>query len=206
MKKLIYMMVYLIMASQLTDCKKKEDDDDSTTTPPPPVNTLCDGKGGSSWMPLDSTNTWEFDYNLSAGYPILVAKGTSTHSGKTYRVIEDASNLMYTSDYEVREDASTHDLYKYSDGSGQEYLEVPGSPSVNQVWPINSGKSRKITSVNATLSTSSCNYTGLLEMQELDASLTLVYTYYFKKGLGMVKKEGVGTFASIYTLDDVTLK
>ena len=207
MKKLLYATAFLAMTLQLTNCKKSNNDDDSDNSTP--TNTLCDGKGGNVWMPLDSTNHWDYEFTIASihqGSPTLTAGGTSSHGGKTYRRIVDDSFMMYPDDYELREDAATHDIYKYNDNNGQEYLEVPGSPTVDQTWSLSSGYSRKITSVNATLTTGSCSYTGLLEMIERDASLNTTNTYYFKKGLGLIKKQQPGGFGNIYTLTGVGLK
>ena len=205
MKKLVYMMAFLAMAMQLTDCKKKEDDDEDEPT----TNTLCDGKGGNAWMPLDSTNHWDFEFTIAGmhqGSPTLTSYDHTTHGTHTYRRITDDSFMMYPDDYELREDASTHNIYKYNDNNGQEYLEVPGSPTLNQTWSLSSSYSRKITSLNATLTTSSCSYTGLLEMTEYDGSMDVTNVYYFKKGLGLVKKAQPGGFGNVYVLTGVGLK
>lgn len=207
MKKLIYMMAFLAIASQLTNCKKDDDDDDDDT---PTTNVLCDGKGGNVWMPIDSTNNWTYSYTIagiSQGNPVLTAGTTAEHDGNTYRVITDGSGgMMLLVDYEVREDASTHDLYKWYDFYGEEWLEIPGSPTLNQEWPIYVNHTRKVTNLNASLSTSSCSYTGLLEIQDLDANQQTVRTYYYKKGLGLVKQSEPGQFGNVYTLTGVSLK
>lgn len=205
MKKLVYMMAFLAMASQLTDCKKSNDDDEDEPTP---VNQLCDGKGGSTWMPSDSTNTWSYEFTIAGMHqssPTLVAGSTSTHDSKTYRRITDSSNLMFLDDYEIREDAS-HNMYRYYDFDGSEYLEVPGSPTLNQSWPLYSGRSRKVTDLNASLTTDGCNYTGLLKIAVLDNNQNPVQYEYFKKGLGLVKSEQPGTFGNVYELTSVSLK
>lgn len=190
----------------LTNCKKSDSDDEDD---PAPVNQLCDGGGKNIWMPLDSTNRWDFSFTIagiSQTSPTLTAGGTVTHSSKVYRRITDDSNLMYINDYELREDPATHDIYKYNDNNGNEYLEVPGTPTLNQTWALSSGYSRKITSLSASLSTGACSYTGLLEMIEMDANSNTVQTYYFKKGLGLVKKFSPGGFGNVYTLNGVSLK
>jgi len=205
MKKLIFLLAGIAVTVQLSNCKKSSDDDDDTPT----VNQLCDGNGKDSWILLDSTNHWDYKFTIAGQNqtsPTLTVGGTSVHGANTYRVISDDSHLMYFDDYEVREDAATHNIYKYNDNNGNEYLEVPGSPTLNQTWALSSGYSRKITNLSASLSTAGCNYTGLLEMIELDGNSATVQTYYFKKGLGMVKKQGTGAFGNVYVLTAVSLK
>ena len=198
-------MACMALTLQLTNCKKSSSDDESTPT----VNQLCDGGGKNVWLPLDSTNHWDYEYTIAGihqGSPTLTSGSTTTHGAHTYRLVSDDTHMMYFDDYEVREDATTHDIYKYNDNNGQEYLEVPASPTVDQTWALSSGYSRKITSLNASVSTGSCNYTGLLEMIEMDASQVTVQTYYFKKGLGIVKKQSPGGFGNLYVLTGVGLK
>jgi len=189
MKKLIYMMAFLALASQLTNCKKddKDDDDDNSST----ATVLCDGKGGSTWLRLDSTNSWTYDYS-AAGIniqPVTLLAGTTTiEDGLTYRVVtdEDGGYMLFT-DYYYREDATTHDIYRYYDLYDEEYLEIPGSPTLDQSWPTFINYSRKVTGVDASVSTGSCNYTGLLEITEFNGNMEAINIFYYKKGLGLVK-------------------
>jgi hypothetical protein len=207
MKKLIYMMAFLAIASQLTDCKKKEDDDDDSSSTP--ANVLCDGKGANIWVPLDSANTWTYKFTIAGiaqTSPVLVARETSEHDGKSYRYIADDDGFMFLSDYELREEASTHDMYRYYDGWSQEFLEVPGAPTLNQTWDIFSSHTRKVTNLSASVSTSGCNYTGVLEITEYDGSSDVVNTFYYKKGLGLIKVVEPGQFGNTYVLSAVTLK
>ena len=188
MKKLIYMMAFLAMASQITNCKKEDKDDDDDDTPA--ANVLCDGKGGSSWMRLDSANSWTYTWSLDGqNFPIspkLVVGETTEHDSMTYRLLVDSDNNMLSYDYELREDATTHDLYQYY-FSGEEFLVVPGSPTLNQSWTTVTNWTRKVTSVSASVSSHDCNYTGLLEITEYDANMEIKNKYYYKKGLGLVK-------------------
>ena len=73
-------------------------------------------------------------------------------------------------------------------------------------WPIWVNHTRKVTNLNASLSTASCTYTGLLEIQDLDDNQQTVRTYYYKKGLGLVKQLEPGQFGNVYTLTSVSLK
>jgi len=202
-------MAFLALASQLTNCKKDDKDDDDDT---PAASTLCDGKGGSSWLRLDSANSWTYTWAITGQSmpisPKLLLTETTEHAGKTYRTMVDESDGdMLNYDYEYREDASTHDLYQYYPCCDEEHLEVPGSPTLNQTWTTVADWSRKITSVSASVSTGSCNYTGLLEITEYDANMAVVNKYYYKKGLGLVKRITPSQIGEeTFTLSAVTLK
>ena len=86
-----------------------------------------------------------------------------------------------------------------------EFLEVPGTPTLNQTWTSAYG-TRTVTNLNASKTTSSCTYTGLLEITEVIGAKTT--KFYYKKGLGLVYRIDVSgtSFPGEYTLTSATLK
>lgn len=109
--------------------------------------------------------------------------------------------MMFIDDIYLREDAS-HNIYQYNTNDNTEYFYVPGSPTLNRTWATSSSGSREVTNLSASVTTSGCSYTGLLEITSYSGS-TPQYTFYYKKGLGLVAQLGS---SSEFKLTAVTLK
>ncbi|MCE3295265.1 MAG: hypothetical protein K0R65_979 [Crocinitomicaceae bacterium] len=208
MKKNLFALALLFGATAVisTSCKKEKEED--PVTPTPAVNTLCDGNGTSAFYPLTASNSWTYTY-LMAGQsqnvsPHLVVNGTEVHNSKTYTKIEDETSVMYINPIRLRVESSNNDIYYYNESMDNEYVYVPAAPTLNQSWSYGS-YTRKVTNLSASVSTSGCSYTGLLEISNLDGS-TVVRREYFKKGLGLVYVNSTGGFfTSEYKLNAVTL-
>jgi hypothetical protein len=190
----------------LSSCKKDSND---ATPATPAVNKLCDGNGGSSWMPLDSTDSWTYHFTIGGiaqNSPTVVVTGHQTRGGKLYAVTHDDSNLFQFDDKYLREDAS-HNLYYFDTNDNTEYLEVPGSPTMNQSWAYGSGgHTRKVTSLTGAIATTGCNYTGLLEISDLSSSGVVQNKFYYKKGLGLVYSTSTSFIMTVLSLESVTLQ
>lgn len=199
MKNLNYLLLAAFCFVFLIDGCKKKDDKDETPTP---VNYLCDGNGEISYIPLDSANNWTYSFKMGgvsqSVHPSISVTGHVTYGGKVYAKLEDATSYYGVRYY--REDAS-HNIYTYSSA---EYLEVPASPTLNQSWTGSDSYTRTVTNLSASISTSSCSYTGLLEISEYSGT-TLKGKYYYKKGLGLMYSEVVSFFTNTFTLTSVTL-
>jgi hypothetical protein len=198
MKKTIYLIAVAVIT--FGGCKKDSDPTPVPTPTPTPVDQLCDGNGSSVWIPLDSSNMWEYEYKIM-GFPqtgsTITAGTTATHGAHTYRML-GSSGLM--AELQLREDATTHDIYKYYSSTGADFMEVPNSPVLNQTWPTTSGTTRTVTNINASVTTGGCTYTGVLEITEVGF---VTVKEYYKRGLGMIKSIGG---SDIYELADVELK
>lgn len=201
--------ILLIAMSILTLSSCKKDKNEESTPATPSVNKLCDGNSSSSWMPLDSANSWSYSYTIGGigqTSPTIIITGHSVRGGKTYAVTNDASYMMQTDDRLFREDAS-HNIYYYSDNDNAEYLEVPGTPTLNQSWAYGTGGyTRKVTNLSASFTTGSCSYTGLLEISYFNGSNQLQDKYYYKKGLGLVESTSSIFMVSTFAVSAVTLK
>lgn len=210
------LIVALVVAGTLYSCKKKTDDpepDPTTTTTTGttgttgsnPVNLVCDGKGTSTFYPLDSLNKWDYDYSIGginqSSRPVPTVIGSRTYGTTKYAEVKD----RFTSTY-FRIDASNNNVYQYNDNNNTEYLWIPGAPTLNQTWPTSPNTSRKVTNLSASITTVKCTYTGLLEISELDVNSALMAKVYYKKGLGMVYTLGTGSFADKFSLSTVVLK
>jgi hypothetical protein len=189
MKKTLLTAI-LILVGTIVIVESCSNDDSST----PAANVLCNGTSKTSFFPLDSGNTWSYDYSISSQSPDLSIIGHRTFGSYNYSVLDDASNVMYSSRQYLREDPVNHNIYKYNDISSIEYLLIPASPQLNQ----------KVTNLSASVKTAHCSYTGLLEISEYDGA-EVVNKYYYKKGLGMVCEKGYAIFTSTYELYSVKL-
>ena len=62
--KKIAALLLVVALGSFSSCKKKSDDPEPEPEVVTPVNQLCDGNGGASYMPLDSTDTWTYVYKI----------------------------------------------------------------------------------------------------------------------------------------------
>lgn len=204
--KKIVALLCIITIGSFSSCKKKSSDPEpDATTPVIPVNQLCDGAGGTNYFPLDSTDAWIYLLKYSGvtqnPKPSPKVIGHVTYGSFKYAHMYD---LVFQTDHYYRENTSTHNIYCYKPSNSTDYLEVPGTPTLNQTWTSAYG-TRTVTNLNASKTTSSCTYSGLLEITEVVGSVTT--KFYYKMGLGMVYKIDVsGSFPGEYTLTSATLK
>ncbi len=161
-------------------CKKSESKPDSNT------NVLCDGNGSSDLYPLNIGNYWKYKVIITGVVQpkpakIEILKDTIS-GGKKYFFLTDSSNQMFGASRFYRKDTGNHTLYFFS--SYNEAVDIVKSPSKNQTW--NSiFYSRVAVNLNASLKTSACNYTGLIQVNEMNGG-SIKTRLYYKKGLGLV--------------------
>jgi hypothetical protein len=129
-------------------------------------------------------NKWSYT-SASSGNPILIVNGQNVLGGKNYVNISDQTQKLYSVDIPLREDPVTGDIFSYNTSTDKEYLEVPGSPTIDQTWARAGTVTRKVTNLSASLTTSKCTYTGLLEVTVFDNGVA-GSKYYYKRGLGPV--------------------
>jgi hypothetical protein len=150
--------------------------------PPCPVNTLCDGNGSATFWPLSMGNTWFLDGMFSNDVEIDVVDTTTMNSNLYYEIEENLGATYYL------RAAANGDIMIYKPSDNTEHLFIPAAPTVDQEWnyPISFYTKRKVISTNATVTTGSCTYTGLVQIQVF-TSTSSGSTFYFKRGLGMVR-------------------
>jgi hypothetical protein len=180
------LMTALAGAIIISACKKKSDDDDDTTPTPTPTPTkvICDGNGTTTYFPLKLNNVWKYSDD-QGGDISLTLNDTSRNQGHFYFDLYDPFSDIFFTDPDLREDSVTKDIYLYESTSGDEYLWVPANPVVGTTTPFSTSFSMKVLSTTASITTDSCSYTGLLEMQKIIPGGTPRY-YFYKKGIGMV--------------------
>lgn len=206
-----------LMFTLSTGCDKDKDTDDDTENPSnpnnpnTPTNVLCDGNGTASFFPLVQQNEWKFKGSGSSNnIDTWKINGTESYNGNTYLQVNVTWNGGFSESTKYFRVAANNDVYQYSDyyGTGQEYLLVPAAPTLNQQWtfPVSSSVEgeafRKVTAVNKSLSVGNCSYTGLVEIKEYRNASNLLTTYWYKKGLGMVRYNSLTNT----DLQSVTLK
>ncbi|MCP4180601.1 MAG: hypothetical protein GY756_22790 [bacterium] len=206
MKTKIKILSVALIFVVITSCKKEDETPPSTPPPPTPqTSIICDGNGKNTYYPLDSANTWNYKYSIMGASqsiaPSLYVQRFSNYGGKTYARIVDLSGWF--GDRLLREDPVTHNIYYYSGNDNVEYLKVPSSPTLDQTWSIYNGTA-EVTNLSASLTTSSCSYTGLLEITE--TASTVINLYYYKKGLGLVAILSPGFPSTETKLSSVSIK
>ena len=186
MKKAITISAILIIAFSavtIQSCKKSSSSTPApTTTPPPATSVICNGNGTTSNYPLAANNTWHYKDASGNTFDNTVGS-TVTYGAYTYFIVSSTQGgTLY-----LRQ-AANGDIMAY-DGSNADVLYIPAAPTVNQTWQCQTGFGyyRKVVSTNASLTTSSCSYTGLLEIQDLNSIGGSVFgQFYYKKGVGDV--------------------
>lgn len=181
-----HLIVYSILLLTLASCKKDNSPEEMI---PPPINVLCDGIPNQLYWPLQVNNEWTHK-NLFNGSTIksTVTKKV-TFNGREYL---EAYYLQGTNgSYFYFRIAANNDIIRYYPSSDKEYLEIPGSPTLNQEWTYIAGFSgpgkRKIAETGVHVKTNACTYENCIAIKEYDGMGNLLATYYFKQGLGLVK-------------------
>ena len=172
------------------------------------TSTICNGNGQNLFVPQANNNNWTYEDQgvFNAKYTLII-NGTQVYGSNTYNVVEYCflpPSCSPSANYYYRA-GSNGDIYQYFPSQTAEYLLVPANPSMNQSWayPVSTGiGTRKVTSLNASISTYSCSYTDCLKIQEYDAASQPWKIYYYKKGIGLVY-ENAGT--ANYRLTEIAL-
>lgn len=198
MKK-IFLMLF-VAGVTFTSCKKEGCTDATATNydskakkdngtcayPPenPATSQLCGGiSGNEKYFPLAVGYKWVYNRKLGNSTSVYSEEivGTTTISGVQYFVVDYVNaQLADQGTFHYRVESSTGDVYKRN-SSGTETLVMYGSPAVGQVIDGSS-----ISSLNASVTTAACNYTGCLELTK--STMFGTEKTYFKKGIGYIKE------------------
>lgn len=182
------LFIALLVTGVLHACEKKKTKVDPrvfATTGSIPPDLVCYGKGTNTYLPLDSLNSWIYEYKLA---------GVDQNDAPAPHVVESAifNSIKYVKvtdrilTFYYRTDPVNNNIYRYDTGDRIEYLTIPGNPVMNQTWPISMSSSYKVSNLSATIITSKCTYTGLLEISEMNGNSAVTGKLYYKKGLGLV--------------------
>lgn len=221
-KLLSLLSVFIFFSFAIISCSKDEDEE---TTPEPSCSDgiqnqgeagvdcggpcalctshdLCNGISSSSYLPLADGNHWGMKLTPQ-GYVINAnVSGTQVINSVTY--IKLNYNTSYTKYLRV---LSNGDINEFSMIDSTEHLYIPASPSLNQEWACSVESlpglgSRKVTATNVTVNSTSCSYTGCIEITEYDQFGGYRNAFVYKKNVGLVKVNPFGN----YYLFEVTLK
>jgi hypothetical protein len=216
-KPILFTMMMLCMVFVFTTCKKKSNDDNQQQATPtctdgiqnqgetgidcggpcsPCHSTLCDGDGSASYMPLGLNDQWTFDLTYMSGVSdTLTVEGFGAYGPYTYyklRYYDNNSGYIFPWRYYLRLDAATNNIYQWTGSADVLYL--PANPTNGQILPQGGDfyssyiLGRKVISVNETVTSNHCTYTGVLHIQAYDVSTgTVQGNYYFKKGVGPIQ-------------------
>jgi hypothetical protein len=197
--------IILLLTMSVVSCSKDDDDQTTTTTTPPPPaeNTVCDGHAGnSSYFPLAQGNQWVYKRNYFVSGNLLdssTVSGTQVYNGKTYMKMRQYQGIGSSTVYNYYRTEANGDVYLWDTNNSVELLLIPANPALNQILgpdPTHFGTTRKVTSLTASLTTSTCSYTNLMVIQNLGSSGSLISTVYYKKGLGTVHDDDFQVIAA----------
>jgi hypothetical protein len=206
--KLISKLFPLLFIVAFAACKKDSDNttqpSNTNTNPPPTTSVLCDGSSSKSHYPLALGNKWTIRAEVGNGWTETEVKAPETLGGKAYFTMSISDVGVGFTEY-LRMDGNG-DVYRYEKSLTKEFMEIPASPTANQEWDYPCGSDglgkRKVVSTTVQVKTSKCTYTNCVSIQEYDGTGDKLSLFYYKKGLGLVKK----TVFSSYVLPSVTLK
>ena len=168
------------------DADATEDDGSCTydSIPNNGTDTLCDGIGSTSYYPLALGNKWSYSGGITGSNTSTVQQMT-TQNSVVYFMIDQIVGAEYY--YRV---APNGDIYELSLPS-TEALVVPANPTVNQQWNSFNSTTKKVISLNETVSTPSCTYSGCLYIMKYSSSGAPSSEIYYKSGIGLVKSVSI---------------
>jgi hypothetical protein len=166
----------------------------------PCKQSICEGNGSNSYLPLAVDNSWAYfmDNTATTDYTTIQAiTGTTVLSNsKTYYVMDYGSKQDY---FRL---ATNGDIYawktnSFNDLGADESLFLPANPVVGTMWhdPYFLPDSMVVKATDAVLiCANGCSYTGLLKVDTYNYG-NYYETLYFKKGFGKVQQSSTGILA-----------
>ncbi len=197
-------LLFLILISLMLGGCQSSSKEDSTG----PYHTdPCKTSSSNYWYPFSVGDEWKWNMNTSGlfdgSFRVRVTKGPVVN-GRAYvsSEFDDASVLSAFNDFcwIYGYVTASGDLREYDPETGYDGLYLSYRPFVGQQW-IRQGQQWKVVSINASLKTPFCSYTGLLKT-EIDNQ---DYAYY-AKGVGLVAVQDKASGEISYWLEDVKIK
>lgn len=204
MKNTILSILALVSLTLVSSCNKNQDVegctdstadnynsaatlDDGSCTYTIPSNPTCDGHDtNTDLFPLIQGTQWRYDQvGTSQDYYVEIT-GTTDINSVTYITADWSQfggNITGTKKYRVD---TNGDVY-YRSGAN-DYMEIPANPTVGQSWVDEYTVTHQVVDVNASLTTSTCSYSGCVKILNDYTNTPDTYTYY-KAGIGMIKSE-----------------
>ncbi len=159
---------------------------DSTVLSP---DFVCQGTGGSSYLPLATGNYWIYILPGQQWMLLEISGAVTQGNGEDYYHM--VTSGAYTANDYFREEGGT--TYKWNASLEIEEVYIPANPTPGFTWTTASSDSIVINAVNATLnSQNGCSYDGLLQITSYGGGNAS--TAYYKQGLGLVELASVSAF------------
>lgn len=151
---------------------------------------VCEGTGGSSYLPLTVGNYWIYDMPGTQWFQWSVTETTQLNNGETYYHVVTTGTFGTVHDYYRQEAGNT---YQWNANLSIEEVYIPANPSIGFQWTTTTADSIVIDDLNASLnSQNGCTYDALLQITSYTGGNAS--TSYFKQGLGMVELTSVSAY------------
>lgn len=197
MKKLAFALCTALLL--IAACKK----DDNKPGTSGGTSKICTGNGSSDYFPLAINNSWSYkDDGGGNQFTYTIASSATFGTQVYFKVDNSLGGSLY-----LRK-ATNGDIKAYSIATATEYTYIPAAPITNQSWiyPLQGAATRKILSTSASVTTSSCTYTGVLQIQHYDALGNPGAVIYYKKGIGIVRTDEMSPGSIVTDLKTITIQ
>ncbi len=144
----------------------------------------CQGNPTESYLPL-KLNTVKKYYFDGFYYTEKIIDNVSINNKMYFKVIQEYSKGSKTELY-LRKDASG--IFEYHKETNKEFLKLPSKLELNFTWyNIDSTVKFKIIDTIGIYKSPYCSYSNLLTIEtKVQNKNNLVYTYYYKRGIGFI--------------------
>lgn len=222
MNKIFYALLAISLAS--TACKKKgciddtatnysssakQDDGSCTyntttdTTTDNSTNYICDGNGSNQFIPFELGNSWE--HTTISGPSLSISTSDSLEIGGLY--LHKMTNrwiFPWMLEEYAGYDANGNFVHWGTSTSFNSYeIFIPANLSIGTTWTLDNFQNANIydslvvIADDISFTTPDCSYTNLTQINVYNTSNgQLSYTYYMKKGLGVVRFVNHDSFVS----------
>jgi hypothetical protein len=194
----IILLVSIVIFSQ---CKKKKEEPAPTNT----TNTVdttsytdvCTPKpGNTQYVPLAVKNKFIYSYSILSDTSKIIYDTVAF--GKKYFVATFNPAVLPKSYQRYNSTGDLVGLDSIAQGIGTETVLIEANPTVTgNPFSSSSQGSFKVMDTNASLDKATtggtCDYTGLLKIEVVSTNPVTTTNYYYKKGIGLVYIECLGT-------------
>ena len=169
---------------------------------------LCEGTNSNMLIPYDKIEEWVMPRasGFGTGTYKYTLVGTEEIDSNTYYKINVYQGINGWDYFEYYRISANGEVFTRNEYDEVDYLYVSDIKEVGYEWSRpTGGDSFKLTSKTASIETSKCNYTGLIEIEHYHNG-ELYDKFYYKKGLGRVFTESFGMFAGTRYLKSISLQ
>lgn len=149
---------------------------------------ICNGTGGSSYLPLSIGSYWIYAMPSGQWLQLEISEETQMGNGQDYFHMITTGAFGTIHDYYREENGQT---YRWNNALSAEEVFLPSNPSVGLQWSTAASDSIVISDVTASLnSQNGCSYDDLMKVIAYSSDTVgnvSTTTRLFKRGLGMVQ-------------------